>query len=85
MAARPRGTRWYRRAVTIVEAEQLGGVMTDKLAELFGEEEAKKAKAAAQQQDAGSRRPPRSGAVGVGRALKKTTFGEVTKGRRSSE
>jgi cobaltochelatase CobT len=28
-------TRWYRRAVTIVDAEQLGGVMTDKLAELF--------------------------------------------------
>jgi cobaltochelatase CobT len=37
-------TRWYRRAVTIVDAEQLGGAMTDKLAELFGEEEAKKAK-----------------------------------------
>ncbi len=34
-------TRWYRRAVTIVDAEQLGGAMTDKLAELFGEEEAK--------------------------------------------
>jgi cobaltochelatase CobT len=28
-------TRWYKRAVTIVDAEQLGGVMTDKLAELF--------------------------------------------------
>ncbi len=28
-------TRWYRRAVTIVDAEQLGGAMTDKLAELF--------------------------------------------------
>jgi cobaltochelatase CobT len=39
-------TRWYRRAVTIVDAEQLGGAMTDKLAELFGEEEAKAAKAA---------------------------------------
>jgi cobaltochelatase CobT len=30
-------TRWYKRAVTIVDAEQLGGVMTDKLAELFEE------------------------------------------------
>jgi cobaltochelatase CobT len=30
-------TRWYRRAVTIVDAEQLGGVMTEKLAELFEE------------------------------------------------
>jgi len=31
-------TRYYRRAVTIVDAEQLGGAMTDKLAELFEEE-----------------------------------------------
>ena len=31
-------TRYYRRAVTIVDAEQLGGIMTDKLAELFDEE-----------------------------------------------
>jgi cobaltochelatase CobT len=30
-------TRYYRRAVTIVDAEELGGVMTEKLAELFGE------------------------------------------------
>jgi cobaltochelatase CobT len=28
-------TRWYRRAVTIVDVEQLGGVMVEKLAELF--------------------------------------------------
>ena len=31
-------TRYYRRAVTIVDAEELGGAMTDKLAELFDEE-----------------------------------------------
>ena len=30
-------TRYYRRAVTIIDAEQLGGAMTDKLAELFDE------------------------------------------------
>jgi cobaltochelatase CobT len=30
-------TRYYRRAVTIVDAEELGGVMTEKLAELFYE------------------------------------------------
>ncbi len=30
-------TRYYRRAVTIVDAEQLGGAMMDKLAELFDE------------------------------------------------
>ncbi|HEX9464390.1 MAG TPA: cobaltochelatase subunit CobT [Alphaproteobacteria bacterium] len=31
-------TRYYHRAVTIVDAEQLGGTMTEKLAELFDEE-----------------------------------------------
>jgi len=33
-------TRYYRRAVTIVDAEELGGVMTEKLAELFEEHSA---------------------------------------------
>ena len=28
-------TRYYRRAVTIVDVEQLGGTMMDKLTELF--------------------------------------------------
>lgn len=78
-------TRWYRRAVTIVEAEQLGGVMTDKLAELFSEEDTRTAKS--------SKGPPptrdaRGGAVGAAaaaasRAVKRTTFGEVAKGRRT--
>ena len=31
-------TRYYQRAVTIVDAEQLGGAMMDKLAELFDED-----------------------------------------------
>jgi len=31
-------TRYYKRAVTIVDAEELGGVMTEKLAELFSED-----------------------------------------------
>ncbi|HEX8231974.1 MAG TPA: cobaltochelatase subunit CobT [Caulobacteraceae bacterium] len=31
-------TRYYRRAITIVDVEQLGGVMVEKLAELFEEE-----------------------------------------------
>ncbi len=35
-------TRYYRRAVTIVDAEQLGGAMTEKLAELFDDETAPK-------------------------------------------
>jgi cobaltochelatase CobT len=33
-------TRYYRRAVTIVDAEQLGGTVMEKLAELFEEERA---------------------------------------------
>ena len=36
-------TRYYRRAVTIVDAEELGGAMTDKLAELFDEHAAQAA------------------------------------------
>jgi cobaltochelatase CobT len=31
-------TRYYKRAVTIVDAEELGGVMTEKLAELFDDD-----------------------------------------------
>ncbi len=33
-------TRYYRKAVTIVDAEQLGGAMTDQLTSLFAEEKA---------------------------------------------
>ena len=43
-------TRYYQRAVTIVDAEELGGAMTDKLAELFDD------KAPAPRQHAGQRR-----------------------------
>jgi len=35
-------TRYYRRAVTIVDAEELGGAMTDKLAELFEDDSQKR-------------------------------------------
>jgi cobaltochelatase CobT len=31
-------TRYYRKAVTIVDAEQLGGAMTDQLTDLFAEQ-----------------------------------------------
>jgi cobaltochelatase CobT len=46
-------TRYYRRAVTIVDAEELGGAMTEKLAELFDDEVSAAAAAAL------SRRGPR--------------------------
>ena len=34
-------TRYYKRAVTIIDVEELGGAMTEKLAELFDENENK--------------------------------------------
>ena len=45
-------TRYYRRAVTIVDAEELGGAMTDKLAELFDEAGDRRAVARAQSRGA---------------------------------
>jgi cobaltochelatase CobT len=47
-------TRYYRRAVTIVDAEELGGAMTEKLAELFDEN-------APSPEPAKPARPPRRG------------------------
>jgi cobaltochelatase CobT len=46
-------TRYYRRAVTIVDAEELGGAMTEKLAELFDE----KAEPAPRHKPAAEKRP----------------------------
>jgi len=37
-------TRYYRRAVTLIDAEELGGAITEKLAELFDEKPAKSKK-----------------------------------------
>jgi cobaltochelatase CobT len=48
-------TRYYRRAVTIVDAEQLGGTMLEKLAELF-EEKAQVERPAPRRTSAGGRR-----------------------------
>ncbi len=75
-------TRWYRRAVTIVDAEQLGGAMTDKLAELFGEEDARRAKTeAAQPTDQRSRRR-RAPPVDLSRAVKRASLEEISRGRK---
>jgi len=46
-------TRYYRRAVTIVDADQLGGTMMEQLASLFDEEDAKDVRAARDNQRAG--------------------------------
>ena len=51
-------TRYYRRAVTIVDAEELGGAMTEKLAELFSEN--------APASEASGRRPSGTGSRGGG-------------------
>jgi cobaltochelatase CobT len=62
-------TRYYRRAVTLVDVEQLGGAITEQLAALF-EEEGRAARAP------GGRSPapePRGGA----RQPLKTTFADV--------
>ncbi|MEA1649464.1 cobaltochelatase subunit CobT [Nitrospirillum sp. BR 11164] len=45
-------TRYYRRAVTIVDVEQLGGTVMEKLAELFDEDD---------RRQGGARRPARGG------------------------
>ncbi|QJE74294.1 cobaltochelatase subunit CobT [Aerophototrophica crusticola] len=63
-------TRYYRRAVTIIDAEQLGGTMMEKLAELFDED--------------GSRRPGGANdsfAPAAG-GPRKVGFSAVTAGRR---
>jgi cobaltochelatase CobT len=53
-------TRYYKRAVTIVDAEQLGGAMTDKLAELFDEKLAERP-----DMSGPARRPASAGAIGA--------------------
>ena len=47
-------TRYYRRAVTIVDAEELAGAMTEKLAELFAEAAAGAAAAASARPQGGA-------------------------------
>ncbi len=85
-------TRYYKRAVTIVDAEQLGGVMTEQLASLFDEDgpgpgamatppktEVTSAPAIS---GAGAGAPAYGGAkVGTGRDVKKTSLQEVKGGR----
>jgi cobaltochelatase CobT len=67
-------TRYYRRAVTIVDVEQLGGAMTEQLASLFEEESrpgaAQSLRHTAQTDRRSARQPLR------------TTFAEVQRGAR---
>ena len=59
-------TRYYRRAVTIVDAEELGGAMTEKLAELF-DENAEPKRPAAEAGPADAAEAQGEGGVAVGR------------------
>ncbi|MBB35693.1 MAG: cobaltochelatase subunit CobT [Hirschia sp.] len=73
-------TRYYRRAVTLVDAEQLGGAMTDKLAELFEEEPAQSRSA----NRAGGGKSARETASSAGRTGKsRPIFREVKRGSTS--
>lgn len=60
-------TRYYRRAVTIIDAEQLGGTMMEKLAELFDEEgPCAPARAPASARTSALLRPVSGGSVPIG-------------------
>ena len=59
-------TRYYRRAVTIVDADQLGGTMMEQLASLFDEEDTKAVRAARGQR-AGSPKAAKAAAGKSGR------------------
>jgi cobaltochelatase CobT len=85
-------TRYYKRAVTIVDAEQLGGVMTEQLASLFDEDGPNPAAMAAPPKTEVTSKPAISGAgagapsygaakVSTGRDVKRTTLTEVKGGR----
>lgn len=67
-------TRYYRRAVTIVDAEQLGGVMTDKLAELFDDETSTKAGLASKSKQSSAKK---SSSIASMQGLKRSSSGDV--------
>jgi cobaltochelatase CobT len=56
-------TRYYRRAVTIVDADQLGGTMMEQLASLFDEEDTKAVRAAR-----GQRANPKAAKAAAGKS-----------------
>jgi cobaltochelatase CobT len=65
-------TRYYRRAVTIVDVEQLAGVIVDQLAELFDEEVRKVTR-----KTANLLAPPPSTQGPAGGPARRSTFKEV--------
>ncbi|MEM8921605.1 MAG: cobaltochelatase subunit CobT, partial [Pseudomonadota bacterium] len=77
-------TRYYNRAVTIVDAEQLGGAMTDKLAELFDENAKPDVfKGAASLQMAGRKSiRPGGASIDLGRAVRRTSVQDIARSLR---
>ena len=72
-------TRYYKRAVTIVDAEQLGGAMTDQLASLFDEDAKSAAEGTGKSQ---YREKPKAGgglSVSSGRDVRKSSMQEIAR------
>ena len=60
-------TRYYKRAVTIVDADQLGGTMMEQLASLFDEEEQKELRSAASKHAGGAKPAAKAGGKSGGK------------------
>lgn len=67
-------TRYYERAVTIVDAEQLGGAMTDKLAELFDDQSTARTRKKSKKPGSGKQGTPNPTA-----GLRKGTFQDIAR------
>ena len=73
-------TRYYKRAVTIVDAEQLGGAMTEQLASLFDEDG--KPGAAKGMTEPQPRQRKKSGGVDLGRDVRKGSLQDALRAPR---
>jgi cobaltochelatase CobT len=71
-------TRYYKRAVTIVDAEQLGGAMTEQLASLFDEDGKNKTDKDTVQKPSRKSRSPRL-SVQEGRSVKRADLKDVAR------
>ncbi len=71
-------TRYYKRAVTIVDAEQLGGAMTEQLASLF-DEDGKPSESNGRTQYREKPKPSQGSKVSAGRDVRKTSLQDITR------
>jgi cobaltochelatase CobT len=68
-------TRYYRRAVTIVDAEQLGGAMTENLAELFDDDVQPKNRSAKSKDPVATKTSHKSALTGLSKATMQSVKG----------